>query len=73
MNRVPWRRLCSRARLSATRGPGLRKTEANRHAFDSLSVVVEPETAEMTGLELESMVCGAGDRGSRRSTWRATS
>ena len=49
--------------IVATRGPGLRKSEANRHAFDSLSVVVEPETAEMPGLgaRVDGLACR--DRG----------
>ncbi len=42
--------------IVATRGPGLRKSEANRHAFDSLSLVVEPELADLPGLALESVV-----------------
>jgi leucyl aminopeptidase len=46
--------------IVATRGPGLRKSETNRHAFDSLSVVVEPETADIPGLALESVVLRAG-------------
>ena len=30
--------------IVATRGPGLRKSEANRHAFATLSLVIEPAT-----------------------------
>ncbi len=36
--------------IVATRGPGLRKSEANRHAFTTLSLVVEPEIAEQDRL-----------------------
>ncbi len=32
--------------IVATRGPGLRKSEANRHAFDTLSLVIGPEAAD---------------------------
>jgi leucyl aminopeptidase len=32
--------------IVGTRGPGIRKTEANRHAFDTLSLVVEPGQSE---------------------------
>jgi leucyl aminopeptidase len=32
--------------IVATRGPGLKKSEANRHAFDSLSLVIGPETTD---------------------------
>ena len=32
--------------IVATRGPGFKKSEANRHAFDTLSLVIEPETAD---------------------------
>ena len=35
--------------IVATRGPGLRKSEANRHAFDTLSLVIEPATADDDG------------------------
>ena len=31
--------------IVATRGPGLKKSEANRHAFETLSLVIAPETA----------------------------
>ncbi len=31
--------------IVATRGPGLKKSEANRHAFETLSLVLAPETA----------------------------
>jgi leucyl aminopeptidase len=32
--------------IVGTRGPGLRKTEANRHAFSSLSLIVRPSQTE---------------------------
>jgi leucyl aminopeptidase len=32
--------------IVATRGPGLRKSEANRHAFATLSLVIDPVTAD---------------------------
>jgi leucyl aminopeptidase len=32
--------------IVATRGPGLRKSEANRHAFNALCLVIEPATAD---------------------------
>jgi leucyl aminopeptidase len=32
--------------IVATRGPGLKKSEANRHAFETLSLVIGPETAD---------------------------
>jgi leucyl aminopeptidase len=36
--------------IVGTRGPGLRKSEANRHAFTTLSLVIEPETVADPGL-----------------------
>ena len=35
--------------IVATRGPGLKKSEANRHAFHTLSLVIEPENADDDG------------------------
>jgi len=45
--------------IVGTRGPGLRKTEANRHAFDTLSLVVEPGQTEEDTLWLEPTLCRA--------------
>jgi len=39
--------------IVGTRGPGIRKTEANRHAFETLSLVVEPGPSDEPGLSLE--------------------
>ena len=48
--------------IVGTRGPGLRKTEANRHAFDTLSLVVEPGQAEESALSLEPTAATCRDR-----------
>jgi len=39
--------------IVGTRGPGVRKTEANRHAFETLSLIVEPGPTEDHGLSFE--------------------
>jgi leucyl aminopeptidase len=45
--------------IVATRGPGIRKSSANRHEFDRLSLVVEPEQCDAPGLAMESVVARA--------------
>jgi leucyl aminopeptidase len=39
-----------------TRGPGLRKTEPNRHAFGTLSLVISPERSEGPSSSLEASI-----------------
>jgi leucyl aminopeptidase len=41
--------------IVATRGPGLKKSEANRHAFETLSLVIAPETAGKDEVFLASL------------------
>ncbi len=43
--------------IVATRGPGLRKSEANRHAFNTLSVVIEPEAGDDDATFARSLRC----------------
>jgi leucyl aminopeptidase len=46
--------------IVGTRGPGLRKTEANRHEFGSLALVVEPELGDLEVEALERAVQRGG-------------
>jgi leucyl aminopeptidase len=46
--------------IVGTRGPGLRKSEANRHPFGSLSLVVAPDAARDDGRALEQAL-GRGE------------
>jgi leucyl aminopeptidase len=42
--------------IVSTRGPGLRKSEANRHSFDSLTMILEPDAPELPDLALECLI-----------------
>ena len=42
--------------VAGTRGPGLRKTEANRHPFGTLNILVSPEESEDSAHRLELQV-----------------
>ncbi len=42
--------------VAGTRGPGLRKTEPNRHPFETLNVIVSPRTPEESTQKIEALV-----------------
>ena len=42
--------------IAGTRGPGLRKTEPNRHPFGTLNIVLEPVTHEQAVRQVEAQV-----------------
>jgi leucyl aminopeptidase len=42
--------------IAGTRGPGLRKTEPNRHPFGSLSIVLKPDASGDTVRQVEAQV-----------------
>jgi leucyl aminopeptidase len=46
--------------IAGTRGPGIRKTEANRHAFTTLSLIIEPDSSDDRARALESTLRRAG-------------
>ena len=54
-----WRRRLIEGAIVGTRGPGLRKTEPNRHAFGSLSLVVDPSRSDDHTRALERTLCRA--------------
>ena len=57
--------------VAGTRGPGLRKTEANRHPFGSLNILVEPGDSDDC-LAGSNSRCGEARSSARRSTWHET-
>ena len=48
--------------IAGTRGPGLRKTEPNRHAFGSLSLIVDPSRSDDHTRPLERTLFRGGRR-----------
>ena len=52
--------------VAGTRGPGVRKTESARHAFESLSLVVGGDHADLEAVELEKRLCPWRDHRQRR-------